>query len=760
MESEESGPLESSEHADAGRFVADVLGDAVAAGAVIDVLGGFADGRIDLTKSDVDVICRDRSDLLALSRAIVRHLDMTPSIKLATRRVWPDNQQWVLRAGNTVFMLDLMTKLAFQNFVLLDGPTYFELRDEGLDSQAIASFLKHATNFKKTRGVPQRVASLSLERPTRAEHARYLLLKSAELGRSLLARPEGLFVVVLGPDGSGKSTIIERLIADLATGRSMIPVRRFHWRPTLRDNPHWQANTAPHAKAPRSRAMSWAKMAFLLGTFNAGYVTRVMRPRHRFTVVVFDRYFHDLLVDPTRYRYGGPTWLARRVAKLVPQPDLWVILDAPAATLQARKQEVSFEETARQRAAYLSLARELPNAHVVDVDRSVDDIVSDVKSIVLDNLAARAGSQANLNDSPLVTLSDAATATHVEVKVGNLGRMFLPLDKRAQRAARNALLPPAKALLARLLVASRAGACETDLARELVRLAGFPGSAIAISLGASGPWRKDVAIVIDGDTPVAVAKVAVTRDAGELLSNEIRWLDELGRIESLAGLVPIVLQAGKHHGAPFLIQRMLHGPRPGPHLDRGVMALLSTIQDSVAVTRGYRGSAMQESLLDREQRLRHRVPAQWRERMAEACRHLERGLTAGDVPMVLAHRDFLPGNLRVTPMGVAAFDWEFARKGWGPLNDLFHYLLMPAALKRDLTAADARRALSDVRAAAGGLTDSSSKMQASAFQLLAYLLDLSTMFIDSWDGNVERSGIIVQRYAALIDCFASWKADV
>ena len=66
-----------------------------------------------------------------------------------------------------------------------------------------------------------------------------------------------------------------------------------------------------------------------------------------------------MLVDPRRYRYGGAMWLARWVGKIIPKPDLWILLDAPAEVLQKRKQEVPPEETARQRRAYLCISHDL-----------------------------------------------------------------------------------------------------------------------------------------------------------------------------------------------------------------------------------------------------------------------------------------------------------------------------------------------------------------------------------------------------------------
>ena len=71
--------------------------------------------------------------------------------------------------------------------------------------------------------------------------------------------------------------------------------------------------------------------------------------------VQFDRYFHDVLVDSLRYRYGGPAWYAAFLCRLLPEPDLVILLDADADLIFARKSELSRAEIQRQRAAYRQL---------------------------------------------------------------------------------------------------------------------------------------------------------------------------------------------------------------------------------------------------------------------------------------------------------------------------------------------------------------------------------------------------------------------
>lgn len=198
-----------------------------------------------------------------------------------------------------------------------------------------------------------------------------------------------MVVAFIGADGSGKSTVAYRTLT------APPPVFRrteyFHFRPALGLKRLESGPVIdPHGRRPWNKPLSVAKILYLLFTFQMGWWIAVWPLLIRSTLVVFDRYYHDLLVDPLRYRYGGPMWLARWVGKLIPNPDLWILLDAPPEVLQDRKQEVPTAETIRQRRAYLDLVHEMDNAIVVDASQPLDKVVADVNSAILTVMAERA----------------------------------------------------------------------------------------------------------------------------------------------------------------------------------------------------------------------------------------------------------------------------------------------------------------------------------------------------------------------------------
>jgi len=189
---------------------------------------------------------------------------------------------------------------------------------------------------------------------------------------------------LLGPDGAGKSAVI----TGIGSGRSagFVGSETFHLRPTLlRNGRDARANCDPHGQRARGTLVSVCKLAYLLAVNWLGYLVAVRPQRARGKLVLFDRYFPDCLIDPQRYRLPPSCVpMAELVAKLLPEPDLYVVLDAPASILQLRKHEVTLAETERQRTGYLMQMARLPNGVVVDAERPLIDVVEDVLSRIID----------------------------------------------------------------------------------------------------------------------------------------------------------------------------------------------------------------------------------------------------------------------------------------------------------------------------------------------------------------------------------------
>lgn len=207
-----------------------------------------------------------------------------------------------------------------------------------------------------------------------------------------LIHPPGLTIVFCGADGSGKSTVARAIIEGLSPTFSPLKGRQFHWKPPVLSGKRMASRAPtddPHSKPPRNPFLSLLYFGLHLLEFVLGSRLRIRPVTFRDGLVLIDRYYYDFFVDQRRYRLRVPFFLVRLGCHLIKKPDLVLLLDAPAEVLQQRKQEVPIAETQRQRDAYLSLIRRLPNARVVNAAQPADKVASDAMRLILDFMAAR-----------------------------------------------------------------------------------------------------------------------------------------------------------------------------------------------------------------------------------------------------------------------------------------------------------------------------------------------------------------------------------
>jgi thymidylate kinase len=202
---------------------------------------------------------------------------------------------------------------------------------------------------------------------------------------------KGAFLVFLGPDGVGKTTLLRELSNNLSPAFPEQSIYR--WRPSIFARAP-RLTCLPHSKPLRS---TWGSISYLLFTcldFASGYVLAIRSVLARGGLVIFDRYYHDLLIDPKRYRYAAPLALVRLFGKVVPPRDIFfVVLDADEQTILSRKQQLPIDEIRRQRGAYREFAAQVPASVLITTDRTIErcriQALGEISRYLSDRLAQR-----------------------------------------------------------------------------------------------------------------------------------------------------------------------------------------------------------------------------------------------------------------------------------------------------------------------------------------------------------------------------------
>lgn len=199
-----------------------------------------------------------------------------------------------------------------------------------------------------------------------------------------------------GPDGSGKTTVIDLLIAQMGEVYRKSHIY-FHFRPMMFGNLGDVAHSAgikknvdhnfdkPHRGGKTGMLSSLFRLAYYSTDYLLGYFAKV-KPKICYfrNLVIFDRYYTDIICDSRRSRIYLPTKLLYWYGRLfIPQLDYNILLTASTDTILSRKRELDREgiETINRKIDYLA---QKPGYYKVENDGTPQEAVAKILRIVFD----------------------------------------------------------------------------------------------------------------------------------------------------------------------------------------------------------------------------------------------------------------------------------------------------------------------------------------------------------------------------------------
>lgn len=164
----------------------------------------------------------------------------------------------------------------------------------------------------------------------------------------------GRFVVLIGPDGAGKTTLAGHLLAAVDS-----PTMYVHFRPALLQRP---PSTPPKpSKPPVKRTnpgnpvIGWLRLTQSIVLFWLGYLRWIRPVLAKSGLVVGDRWGYGYVGQPAALGFAGPRSLAQWATRLIPRPDLIVRLRGEPLVISQRKGDLTVTEIEREDAAWDTL---------------------------------------------------------------------------------------------------------------------------------------------------------------------------------------------------------------------------------------------------------------------------------------------------------------------------------------------------------------------------------------------------------------------
>tara|TARA_B100000767_G_scaffold272396_1_gene299947 strand:- start:382 stop:984 length:603 start_codon:yes stop_codon:yes gene_type:complete len=184
----------------------------------------------------------------------------------------------------------------------------------------------------------------------------------------------------MGVDGSGKSTLIKLIKKKF---KNKIKIKYLHLRPYIFLTDKRTVIKEPHIQKKKvSKLFSFSKLLIWLVIYRLFFFYNLKKKNQ---IIIFDRYVHDILIDPVRYRFNLSKNIIKKIIKFFPNPNLWIILNVNPSVAYNRKKEISLKETKKQCIKYLKFAKTKKNSIVINTNKNIKQstimIVKEIKKI-------------------------------------------------------------------------------------------------------------------------------------------------------------------------------------------------------------------------------------------------------------------------------------------------------------------------------------------------------------------------------------------
>jgi thymidylate kinase len=222
----------------------------------------------------------------------------------------------------------------------------------------------------------------------------------------------GILVTFIGPDGSGKSTLIYEVAKRLREiglscstvylgpwGQSILHLqKRFRWlnpspyREDYKDYYTEKRNDKPSPlqglKKAKLHIRSTLYYMMMIIEMWMRWLTLVLPKLRKGEVVIADRYIYDIMAGYKGLPMDYQIDIREKICDLYPRPDMGVFLESAPEIIVARKDQLTPFQLAHAIDAYRNIAKKY-SFKILDTNRTIDSTLQDFEENLLPEVLVR-----------------------------------------------------------------------------------------------------------------------------------------------------------------------------------------------------------------------------------------------------------------------------------------------------------------------------------------------------------------------------------